>query len=197
MTLVPLLILLFIGGIGVYIVLTYNFFVSIKARVKAAVQEIGNQLKRQASLIPNLEASTKGYLKHEKKIFEELANARKAINAAIESGNAQKMADAGSKLASLLPSIKVVMESNPEIKGSEVVTKLMDELRDTADKIMYARRLVIDLTADFNVKRVSFPSSLIANLFGFSEMPGLITPETGEHVEVTESDIKEPKVNLE
>jgi len=53
----------------------------------------------------------------------------------------------------------------------------MDELRDTADKVMYARRLVIDLTADYNVKRVSFPSSLVANMFKFAEQPGLITPE--------------------
>ena len=56
-----------------YVVSVYNFFVSSKARIKASVQEIGNQLKRQADLIPNLESSAKGYLKHEKGIFKELA----------------------------------------------------------------------------------------------------------------------------
>lgn len=174
----------------------YNFFVSSKARIKAAVQEIGNQLKRQTDLIPNLEESAKGYLKHEKGIFSMLTDARKAIMSASGSSNVQKMADAGSKLAAVLPKIQVVLESNPEMKGSEVVKDLMDELRDTSDKVMYARRLVIDLTADYNVKLVSFPSSLIAGMFGFTEQEGLITPEKGEHLEVSQSEMKTPKVKL-
>ncbi len=179
-----------------WIISTYNFFVSAKARIKAAVQEIGNQLKRQADLIPNLESSAKGYLKHEKGIFKDLTSARKAIESAVKSGDIQKMADAGSKFAQVLPKLQVIVESNPEIKGSGVVTKLMEELRDTSDKVMYARRLVIDLTADFNVKRVRVPSNIIAGMFKFEELPGLITPEKGEHTSVSSKDVKTPKVNL-
>ncbi len=180
----------------VWVVAQYNFFVSSKARIKAAVQEIGNQLKRQADLIPNLESSVKGYMKQEKTIFKDLTDARKAVSAAVKSGNLQEMADAGSKLANILPQIQVVVEDNPELKSNEVVGKLMDELRDTADKVMYARRLVIDLTADYNVKRVSFPSNLVARMFNFQEQPGLITPESGSHVEVSDVEMKSPKVNL-
>lgn len=187
-------------GIGVILVLwfisTYNFFVSSKARIKGAVQEIGNQLKRQAELIPNLEASVKGYLKHESGIFEKLTEARRAIASAVESGNAQKMADAGAKLAAVLPSLTIAVEDNPELKGSDVVEKLMDELRDTGDKVMYARRLVIDLTADYNVRRVAMPSSLVANMFKFVELAGLITPSEGEHLKVTEAETKTPKVKI-
>lgn len=175
---------------------TYNFFVSSKTRIRAAIQEIGNQLKRQADLIPNLEESTKGYLQHEKGIFEKLTEARKLVAAAVKSGDLGMMANAGSKLSEVLPKIQVIVESNPELKSSEVVTKLMDELRDTADKVMYSRRLLIDLTVDFNVKRVAFPSSLVANLFRFEELPGLITPEKGEHLEVSIPETKAPKVKL-
>ncbi|OGM18353.1 hypothetical protein A2685_01615 [Candidatus Woesebacteria bacterium RIFCSPHIGHO2_01_FULL_37_10] len=189
-----LAIVLVVAG---YIVSIYNFFVSSRARIKAAVQEIGNQLKRQADLIPNLEESAKGYLKHEKGVYEKLTDARKAITSAVKSGNPQKMADAGSMLANVLPNIQVLVESNPELKASEVIQKLMEELRDTSDKVMYARRLVIDLTADYNVKRVSFPSNMVASLFKFEEQPGIITPEKGEHVEVGEEDLKTPKVELE
>ncbi len=182
--------------IGIWFITTYNFFVSSKARIKAAVQEIGNQLKRQASLIPNLESSAKGYLKHEKGIFKELTSARKAIDSAVKSKDVNKMASAGSKLAQILPKIQVLVESNPEIKGSKVVTKLMDELRDTADKVMYSRRLVIDLTADYNVKRVAVPTNFVANILKLDELKGLITPEKGEHVEVSAKDTKTPKVKL-
>lgn len=196
MNIIWVLLIIIIALIG-WVVVTYNFFVSSKARIKAAVQEIGNQLKRQADLIPNLESSAKGYLTHEKKIYKDLTEARRAVYSALKSGDAQKMTEASSQLASLIPSLQVLVESNPELKASEVVSKLMDELRDTADKVMYARRLVIDLTADYNIRRVSFPSNIVANIFGFSEQPGLITPTEGEHIEVTEKELKTPKVDLE
>jgi LemA protein len=192
-------VLLGVVLVAFWVVSVYNFFVSAKARIKAAIQEIGNQLKRQADLIPNLEESAKGYLKHEKKIYADLTEARKAISAAVKSQDPQKMADAGSKLAAVLPNIQVVVESNPELKASEVVSKLMDELRDTADKLMYARRLVIDLTADYNVKRATFPSNIIAGMFNMEEMKGMIMGEAeeSESRKVKESDTKTPKVDLE
>ena len=190
------ILIIAVAALAGWVITIYNFFVSSKARIKAAIQEIGNQLKRQADLIPNLEESAKGYLKHEKGIYKDLTDARRAINKAVESGDVQKMADAGGQMASLIPNLQIVVESNPELKGSEVVGKLMDELRDTSDKVTFSRRLVIDLTADFNVKRATFPSSIVASLFNFGEQPGIITPTEGEHVNVGENDLKTPKVDM-
>jgi LemA protein len=72
----------------------------------------------------------------------------------------------------------------------------MAELRDTADKLTYARRALIDLTQNFNQKLVTFPSNLIAGLFGFKKQKGLATPMSGEHVEVSESETHDIKVDL-
>lgn len=166
---------------------SYNFFVSSKTRINASVQEIGNQLKRQSELIPNLESSVKGYLKHEKGILEMLSEARKMV---------AKGQDASRKISELLPKLQVVVESNPQLKAAGVVANLMDELRDTSDKVMYSRRLMIDLTADYNVKRVSFPSNLVANLFHFEKLKGLETPKGGDFLKVSAADTKTPKVNL-
>ncbi|OGM05527.1 hypothetical protein A2125_00810 [Candidatus Woesebacteria bacterium GWB1_43_5] len=177
-------------------IMTYNFFVSAKARISAAKQEIGNQLKRQFELIPNLEESTKGYLKHEKGIFEDLTSARKFVAAAVKSGDLAEMAEAGSKLAGLLPKIQVLVEDNPELKANEVVARLMEELRDTSDKVMYSRRLLIDLVADYNVRRVSFPSNFVAKMFNFEAMVGLKVAEEGEHLQVSDTETKSPKVKL-
>lgn len=189
-----------IGGVIIllifWIISTYNFFVTAKARIKASVQEIGNQLKRQMELIPNLESSAKGYLKHEKGIFEDLTSARRAISTAVKSSDVNKMARAAEQLGAVLPSLQIAVEDNPELKGSEVVTKLMDELSATSDKVMYARRLVIDLTADYNIRRVTLPSSIVAGILGFKELAGLITPEEGEHLSVSTQETKAPKVNL-
>jgi len=184
-----------LGVVG-YLIATYNFFQTTKTRIQASIQEIGNQLKRQASLIPNLETSVKGYLKQEKDIFKMLTEARKSVTAAADSGSMKQIEAASDQLQSLLPRLQVVVEDNPELKSDQVVTNLMNELRDTADKLMYARRTVIDLAADYNVKRVTFPSNLVAQIFGFSEEKGLATPVSGKHIEVSPSETQDVKIDL-
>jgi LemA protein len=188
--------IIIIVGLVLYAVGVYNFLATAKTRIGASIQEIGNQLKRQSELIPNLEDSAKGYLKHETNIIKLLADARKSVDSAIASGDLNKMATAGEKVAGLLPKIQVVMESNPQIKGAEVITRLMDELRDTSDKVMYARRTLIDLTADYNVRLVTFPSNIVANLLNFKSEKGLETASSGEHLTVSGSDMKTPRVSI-
>lgn len=180
----------------VYLWSIYNFFVTTKTRIQASTAEIGNQLKRQADLIPNLTASVKGYMKHERAVFKDLTEARKSVVAAAGSGEAQKLIDASAKMQQALAPIRVVLESTPQLQAAKPVAKLMDELRDTADKVMYARRTLIDLTADFNIKRVTFPSVFVAKLFGFEALPGLKTPEGGEFMEVAKGETRTPKVEL-
>lgn len=180
----------------VYLISTYNKFVKIKTQIEASIQDIGNQLKRQASMIPNLESSAKGYLKHERKIFEKLTDARKAVNDAQGSSSMKKIEAAESQLSSLIPDLKVVVEDNPELKADKVVQKLMAELRDTADKLMYARRTLIDLAQDFNQMLVTFPSSFVAKVFSMEKQAGLKTPKSGAHVEVSEAETKDVKIDL-
>jgi len=192
------MIMIFIGIliiiIGLYLISTYNSFQVTQTRINASVQEIGNQLKRQANLIPNLVESAKGYLKHEKSIFEDLTEARKTVMTAVK--DQSKLNDAAEVMNKLIPQITAVMESNPELKGDGIVGKLMEELRDTSDKLMYARRTLIDLTADFNAKLLTFPSNMIANVFGFKALPGLDTPTSGAHITVSEAETKDPSVKL-
>src|SRR3989338_4360029 len=181
---------------GFYLIATYNSLQTIKTRIKASIQEIGNQLKRQIDLIPNLEQSVKGYLKHEKTIFTQLTEARKAVAAAAKSGAMNQAQKAAEMLSKLVPALQVIVEDNPELKADTTVTRLMDELRDTADKVMYARRTLIDLAADFNRILVTFPSNLVGNMFGFKQEAGLETPTAGEHLTVTAGEMKSPKISL-
>lgn len=183
-------------GVGIYLVSLYNFFQTALTRIKASIQEIGNQLKRQADLIPNLEASVKGYLKHEKDILTMLADARKAVAGAAKSGDLSKQSQAAGMLGDLLPRLAVIVESNPELQGNSTVTNLMEELRDTADKVMYARRTLIDLSADYNVRVVTFPSNLVAGMFGFKEQPGLKVADMESATSVSASETKSPKISL-
>ena len=175
----------------------YNKFKTLQVRIKASLQEIGNQLKRQADLIPNLVDSVKGYMKHEKGIFDELTDARKSIETAVSQNDPKLIDKAQKSVNHVLSSLKVIVESNPQLATSGLVNNLMDELRDTADKIMYSRRTLIDLTADYNTGIATIPGLWVAQLFGFKEEKGLALPEDSESVtQVTSEDLKNPKVSL-
>lgn len=191
------IILGLLGVLVLYFFTTYNKFVSTKARIEASIQEIGNQLKRQTDLIPNLISSVKGYLKHEKDVFKMLTEARKMVAEAVKGGDAQKMIDASANLQQALAPIRVVLESNPQLASAGTVTKLMDELRDTADKVMYSRRTMIDLTADYNIMVVTLPSKVVAMLFKFDKLSGLKMPEDVEsQLSVKKEEMSTPKVEL-
>ncbi len=192
-----LLILLILAVvIGGYLWTIYNRFIAIKTRIKASAQEIANQLKRQAELIPNLTASVKGYMKHESKIFKDLTDARKMVTDLSAASSPKKLVEASNQLQSALQPIRVVLESTPELQAAGPTGKLMDELRDTADKVMYSRRTLIDLTADYNIMHQTFPSNLVANLFNFKAEEGLEVEAGGEITKVSNQELKTPKVDL-
>ena len=193
---IPLILLLAVVLLSFYVVSIYNWLQTTLTRISASIQEIGNQLKRQANLIPNLEISAKSYLKHEKDVFKSLTDARKAVDSATGSKDMADIDKAADKISALLPKLNVLVESNPELKGEKVISRLMDELRDTADKLTYARRVLIDLSADFNAKIITFPSNLVASSFGFKTAMGLSTPTDGAHLTVTQEETKDQKVSL-
>jgi LemA protein len=192
------LLIFIIFGVFVvgYTISIYNSLQTLKTQIKASIQEIGNQLKRQASLIPNLQETVKGYLEHEKGIFKMLTEARQAAEKAEKTGRGQDVQEAIEKMQQVVPQLNVIMEDNPEMKADKTITKFMNELTDTADKLMYARRSVIDLTQAYNQKLVTFPSNLIANLFGFIEEKGLATALSGSHLEVSQDELKDVKVDF-
>ncbi len=179
-----------------YVISVYNGLQKLKTQIVASIQEIGNQLKRQASLIPNLQATVKGYLKHEKSVFKMLTDARKAAEVATKTGSSKDIEAAITQIQQAVPKLTIAVEDNPEMKADKSVAKFMNELTDTADKLMYARRSVIDLSQTYNQKLVIFPSNMIANMFGFKPEKGLATALTGSHMEVSAAETKDVKVEF-
>ncbi|HHE76464.1 MAG TPA: LemA family protein [Candidatus Parcubacteria bacterium] len=168
-----------------WLVFTYNRFVSLINRAKEAWSDIDVQLKRRYNLIPNLIEAVKGYAAHEKGVFEKVTEARaKAMGASAlkEKGEAENM------LSNTLKSLFAVAENYPELKASTNFLELQRELRDTEDKIQAARRFYNSNVRDLNIKIESFPANIIASMFGFKKM---------ELFEVRESEEKEvPKISF-
>ncbi len=147
---------------------TYNGLVSLKNAVKNAWAQIDTQLKRRYDLIPNLIECVKGYMEHEKTVFENVVNAR---NLAMKPTDSLKeKAEAENQLTSTLKSLFALSENYPDLKASQNFLALQEELASTENKIAYARVAYNDSVMFYQNKKEQFPSNIVAMMFNFKDM---------------------------
>jgi LemA protein len=158
----------------------YNSLVQLRVRCDSAWSDIDVQLKRRHDLIPNLVETVKGYATHEKGTFENIAKFR---SQAMQANTPADKAVAENQLSGALKSLFAVAENYPELKASEEFTQLQGSLNQTEDTIQNARRYYNAVVRDLNTKVQSFPSNLIAGMFGF---------QARQFFEVTEAADREP-----
>lgn len=162
------IILAVVVVLALFVWLTYNGLVQLKVRVEEAWSDITVQLKRRADLIPNLVEAVKGYAAHEKKVFQDVTEARANVLSATGKGP-KETAAAENQFEGALKSLFAVSEAYPQLRASENFQKLQEELVDTEDKIQAARRFYNGGTRDLNTKIQQFPSNVIAGMFGFKQ----------------------------
>ena len=181
MDLITIIIILLAIVVG-WGILSYNRLVVLKNRAKEAWADIDVQLKRRYDLIPNLVETVKGYASHEREVFEKVTEARTRAVEARESQDLKKMAEAENFLAQTLKTLFAVAENYPDLKASQNFLELQKEIRDTEDKIMYARRFYNANVRDLNIAIESFPTNIVASIFGFKKMDlfEIGTPEERE-----------------
>jgi LemA protein len=172
LVLLGIVVLLLFWGIGIY-----NTLVSFRNRYKNGFSQIDVQLKRRYDLIPNLVETAKGYIEHERETLEAVIAARNQAvtsqqNAALNPGNPDLMnqlSGAEGQLTGALGRLFAVAENYPELKASQTMSQLMEELSSTENKISFARQAFNDSVMSYNIEREKFPNSLIANAFAFQE----------------------------
>jgi LemA protein len=152
--------------LAVVIIAIYNGLVKTRVRVEEAWSDITVQLKRRLDLIPNLVNTVKGYATHEKEVFERVAETR--ANALNAQGVAQT-AKAEGEFEQALKSLFAVSENYPQLRASENFQQLQAELTDTEDKIMASRRFYNGAARELNIKIETFPSNIVAGMFGFKK----------------------------
>jgi LemA protein len=147
-------------------VLTFNRFVRIRTRVDNGWSQIDVQLRRRYDLIPNLVETVRTYAAHERQVFEHVTRARAD---AIGAHGVDQQARAEDQVTVGLRQLMAVAEAYPELKANQNFLALQEELVGTESKIAYARQFYNDQVTRLNTAVASFPSSLIAKLFGFEE----------------------------
>jgi len=165
--LIALLVVLgIIVVVALWVVGMYNGLVRARVRVKEAWSGIDVQLRRRASLIPNLVETVKGYAAHEREVLENVTRARSALQAA--SGPAQA-AVADNMLTQALGRLFAVAEAYPDLKANQNFLELQRELTDTEDKIAYSRQFYNANVSGYNQRLQTFPTVIIGRMFGFQD----------------------------
>jgi LemA protein len=150
-----------------WVVFSFNRFVSLRNRAEEAWADIEVQLKRRYDLIPNLVNSVKGYATHESATFENVTKARTmAMNS---TGPNEAHAQAENMLTGALKSVFALAEAYPDLKANQNFLSLQNELSDTENKIQASRRFYNSNVRDLNTSIQSFPGNVIAGMFSFTQ----------------------------
>ena len=144
-------------------IMSYNGIIALKNQVANAWHQIDVQLKRRHDLIPNLVASVKGSMQHERDTLERVITARNQAIAA-STGGVAATAAAESQLGGALRGLLAVVEAYPDLKASANVSRLQEELSSTENKIGFARQLYNDTATQYNTRQATFPTMLVAGL---------------------------------
>lgn len=160
--LLVVVVLAVVGGI-----VSYNRFVAQKNLIKDAWANIDTELRRRYDLIPNIVETVRGYATHEREVFENVTKARAMATGATGSPAEQAMAEG--PLVAALRQLLAVVENYPDLKANQNFLALQSELSNTEDRLQTARRFFNANVREFNQRVQSFPSMIIARMFGFRE----------------------------
>jgi LemA protein len=147
----------------------YNRIQTLDEQANTAQSQIEVQLQRRADLIPNLVNTVKGYAQHEAEVFEQVAAARSGLVQAIQTHDAEQMANANAALTNQLGRLMVSVEAYPQLKADASFRQLQDELTGTENRIAVSRQDYNQAVNAYNSYIRQFPAVVTAKMTGAKE----------------------------
>jgi LemA protein len=154
----------------------YNRIVNEEQQVEAAWSQVETQLQRRTDVVPNLVETVKGYAKHEKGVFDDIANARSAMMTA---GTRADKINAANQFESAISRLLVVSEAYPQLKADQSFTRLMDELSGTENRLAVARTRYNEAVQIYNADVRGIPGAWWAKIGGFPAQKEYFKAEAG------------------
>jgi LemA protein len=145
---------------------TYNKLITMDVNVTEKWAQVENQMQRRYDLIPNLINTVKGYAKHEKEVFENIAASRAKLAGA---GSVKDKMQAAQGMEGALSRLLMVVENYPDLKANANFTRLMDELAGAENRLTVERQRYNQAIKEYNLTIRKFPSSIIANQLGYEK----------------------------
>jgi LemA protein len=164
----------------IFVVVQYNWLVSLRNYISESWSNVDTELKRRYDLIPNLVATVKGYAAHEREVFERVTELRARCVA--NNGSPAEQAADETQLVAALKQLLVVVENYPQLKADQHFLKLQQELITTENRIQAARRFYNGNVRDYRNKCETFPSNLVARMFGFQAREFFSVPPSVKEV---------------
>lgn len=162
---------------------TSNWFKRAKVKVDEANSGIDVALTKRYDLLTKLLASVKGYAKHEYETLSQVIAMRSGNN--IKDLSLEEKSALNSQLSQVQKGINIVMEQYPQLKADTQFTNLQNQTADCEEQLQAARRVYNSNVSGFNQKRVSFPSSMVANAIGFRQDLEFFKAEEEKRKDVT------------
>jgi LemA protein len=164
----PILLIIVVVALALWMVGAYNGLIALKYQTQNALKQIDVQLKRRHDLIPNLIEAAKGAMQFEKQTLQAVIEARnKALTVgSADLANVGKVAAAEQQLTGALGKLLAVVEAYPDLKATNNIGQLQEELTSTENKIGFARQLYNDTATAYNTRQHQFPTSLVAGIAG-------------------------------
>lgn len=159
-----LVILIIVAILVIMLISMYNTLVKLRNNRENAFADIDVQLKQRHDLIPQLVETVKGYASHEKETLDRVVNAR---NGAMNAKTIDEKIVAENKLSSALAGLRITLEAYPDLKANQNFLQLQEEISDVENKLSAVRRYFNSATKEYNNKVQTFPSNIIAGMFGF------------------------------
>ncbi|NLM63460.1 MAG: LemA family protein [Mollicutes bacterium] len=181
---IGLILVVIIVLIIIFVISVFNKLVRLRNMVKDQWSQIEVLLKRRADLIPNLVETVKGYAGHEKETLDAVISAR---NKAVSATTTHDEIEANGELTRALGRLFAVAEAYPDLKANVNFMDLQTNLKETEDKISYARQFYNDAVLNYKNALEMFPSNIIASMFNF---------KPAEFFEATEEDKEVPQVKF-
>ena len=159
-------VLILVIAVVAWYISTMNWFRRTKVKVDEANSGIDVALTKRYDLLTKALASVKGYAKHESETLSKVIGMR--------TGNIKDLSlDEKSKLNAELNEVQrginVVVEQYPQLKADTQFSLLQNQTADCEEQLQAARRVYNSNVSTFNQRRVTFPSSFVANRIGFRE----------------------------